>query len=347
MPGAVLIETLEERRMTQAELGRRMARPLKTISEIANGKAAITPDTALQLERTLGIAAGVWLRLEAAYREAQARERDRSELGNHAHWLRRFPVKQLRSRGIVKGTTVTEQAASLLAYFGVSSPAGWQQHWGDIAGSYRMSETAQVSPYAVASWLRQAEVEAESVELPQYRPDEIIGRLERLRELTRAVVFAGAVEELRVLLSEAGVGLVLIDGFPGAPASGAVRWIKDNPWIVLTLRYKTDDQFWFSLFHELGHLLSSRKRQDLVEELDGAHHREQEEAADAFAREALVPQDAIDRLLASGDPDRRSIRRLAANLRVAPGVIVGRLQRDGMIRPSQLNDLKLRLGPDA
>ena len=54
-PGEVLVEALEERDMTQAELARRMARPLKTISEIATGKAAITPETAIQLERALGI----------------------------------------------------------------------------------------------------------------------------------------------------------------------------------------------------------------------------------------------------------------------------------------------------
>lgn len=344
MPGEVLVETLEERHMTQAELGRRMARPLKTISEIANGKASITPDTALQLERTLGIPAGVWLRLEADYREQQARERDRGELAVQWEWLREFPVKQLQARGIVKGETVTEQAASLLVYFGVGSPTGWQQHWGDIAGSYRMSESARVSPYAVAAWLRQAELEAAPIELPKYQPSHIASRLPRIRELTRGVVFAGAVEEARALLGGVGVGLILVDGYLGAPASGAVRWIRDNPWIVLTLRYTTDDQFWFSLFHELGHLVSTRRRHDLAEESEGADARHADErAADAFARESLVPQAALDRLLAAGDPDRASIRRMAADLRVAPGVIVGRLQRDGVIRRSQFNDLKARL----
>lgn len=345
-PGDVLVDALEERGMTQAELGRRMARPLKTISEIATGKAAVTPDTAVQLERTLGIPAAIWLRLEAAYRERQARERDRAELASHIEWLGRFPVKQLRERGLVHGATPAEQAESLLSYFGVTGPTGWEQHWGNLAGSYRMSESAQVSRYAVASWLREAEVEVASARLPRFRPTEIHRKVPRLRELTRAIVFAGAVEEARHLLGEAGVGLVLVGGYPGAPASGAVRWIKGSPWIILTLRYKTDDQFWFSLFHELGHLLTAGKGSDVVEEMGGPGSRAEEDSANAFAREALVPQDALDRLVGGGDFGRGIVRSLAAEIGVAPGVVVGRLQRDGLVRKSQLNDLKVRLDTD-
>src|SRR6266702_614214 len=100
-PGEVLSEALEERGMSQAELSRRMARPLKTISEIATGKAAVTPETAIQLERTLGISAATWLGLESRYREAQARERDLAELKGHITWFRRFPISELVARGIV------------------------------------------------------------------------------------------------------------------------------------------------------------------------------------------------------------------------------------------------------
>jgi addiction module HigA family antidote len=72
-PGEILVEALEERGMSQADLGRRMARPTNAISEIAAGTAAITPETAIQLERALGISAALWLGLESRYREALAR----------------------------------------------------------------------------------------------------------------------------------------------------------------------------------------------------------------------------------------------------------------------------------
>jgi addiction module HigA family antidote len=145
-PGEVLVEALEERGMTQAELGRRMARPLKTISEIATGKAAITPETAIQLERTLGISAAVWLGLETRYREAQARALDRAELEGQASWLKRFPLRELVKRGIISAkSAAAQQAAELLAFFGVSNPTGWEQHWGRIAASYRLTGRGKVS----------------------------------------------------------------------------------------------------------------------------------------------------------------------------------------------------------
>jgi len=53
-----------------------MARPLKMINEIIKGKASITPDTALELERILRIPASFWLNLERKYREVLARTKD-------------------------------------------------------------------------------------------------------------------------------------------------------------------------------------------------------------------------------------------------------------------------------
>src|SRR5205809_5500461 len=94
-PGEVLVEALDERGMTQGELARRMARPLKTVSEIATGKAAITADTAIQLERTLGISARIWLGLESRFREHKARERDNATLDELKAWVGGFPLSYL------------------------------------------------------------------------------------------------------------------------------------------------------------------------------------------------------------------------------------------------------------
>jgi addiction module HigA family antidote len=344
-PGEILAEALEERGMTQAELGRRMARPLKTISEIATGKAAITPDTAIQLERALGISVATWLGLESRYREAQARERDMVDLERHRAWLTQFPVRDLVARRIIgRDSNGPERAAELLSFFGVSSPAGWDQYWGQVVASYRMSDRLRVSPYAVAVWVREAERQASGVELPAFDPAQVRAVVGELRSLSRAVVVGGAIDRARELLRSGGVGLLLIEGFSGAPASGAVRWARENPWIALTLRQRTDDQLWFSLFHEIGHVLERRSHRGLVEELEDRElPLDDERAANAFAREALLPQAHLDRWLESGPIDRRAIKDFAAAQEVAPGIVVGRLQRDGRVGPGQFNDLKRRL----
>jgi HTH-type transcriptional regulator / antitoxin HigA len=341
-PGEVLVEALEERGMTQAELGRRMARPLKTISEIATGKAAITPETAIQLERALGITAAMWLGLEARYRESQARERDRSDLQEHVAWLKKFPLPELLSRRIVRrDSSAAERAADLLSFFGVSSPSGWNQHWGQIAASYRMSAKTKVSRFAIALWVRAAEREAEDHQLPSFNRDRLRYLAPSLGSLSRALVPGMAIDQAKERLESAGVGLLLIEGVPGAPASGAVRWVRANPWIILTLRHKTDDQLWFSLLHEIGHLLGGGRRPEVVEELrEGKPLLAEDEAADTFARETLLPEANLQRWLRDHTIGRQTIKDFAASQGVAPGIVVGRLQRDGLIGWTQFNDLK-------
>lgn len=76
-PGETLQDLLDEKGMGQAELCRLIGRPLKTINEIIKGKAAITPTTALQLEKALKVPAEFWVQREAAYRLYLERKRGR------------------------------------------------------------------------------------------------------------------------------------------------------------------------------------------------------------------------------------------------------------------------------
>ena len=336
--------------MTQTELSRRMARPLKTISEIATGKAAITPDTAIQLERALGVSAAMWLGLESRYREARARERDQAELEGHVAWLQKFPKRELIERGIIRRRSPeTRQAADLLTYFGVSSPSGWEQFWGSMVASYRMSERLEVSGHALSVWLREAEREVEGIDLPPYDPDGLRNLVPRIRLLSKQHVAAAAIEEARDELVGVGVGLLLVKGIRGAPASGAVRWIRNSPWILLTLRHKTDDHFWFSLFHEIGHLVQGGRRGGVLEELldEDRSQCADEDSANEFAREALLPGFDSHERWSSGAPNRTEIREVAAEYGVAPGIVVGRLERDGRLSHGQFRDLKRPIGPSA
>src|ERR1700689_2970635 len=100
-PGETLEEVLETRGMSQAELAERTGRPKKTINEIVKGKAAITPETALQLERVLGIPAGFWIAREQNYRESLARAREAVEFEQQADWLDQVPYRAMVRLGWV------------------------------------------------------------------------------------------------------------------------------------------------------------------------------------------------------------------------------------------------------
>lgn len=325
-----------------------MDRPTKTINEIVRGKAAITPETAIQLERALGVAARFWINLETAYREHLARDQAERELERNAGWVTRFPVRDLARHGLVRGGGEKSQVlADLLVFFRVSSPSAWERHWLQPSASLRASRAFTSSPESAAAWLRWGEIEASKIRCRPFDSKGLRRTLAQIRLLTPKEPLSVTLSHMRESLAECGVALVLTPELEGARLSGAARWLgSDKALIQLSLRYKSDDQLWFSLFHEAGHLLSSGRRRDSVDgpEEDRADRREgEEEDADRFARHGLIPPKDFGKLIEQGDFTAAAVRAFARQQGIAPGIVVGRLQREGIIPHSQLNGLKKRL----
>jgi HTH-type transcriptional regulator / antitoxin HigA len=341
-PGEVLAEALDERRMSQSELARRMDRPTKTINEIVNGKAAITPDTAIQLERALGISAAFWNALEAQYRERIAHAKALQELEASTGWLEGFPLKDLvRLRLIPPERRESKQVASLLAFFRVSSPAAWERQWLQPTAAFRKSAAFRSSPKSLSAWLRWGEIESERLLLARFDEAAFRDVLAEARGLTRQEPFSRVLMRLTELSSSAGVAFVITPEFQGVRTSGATRWLSSgNALIQLSLRHKSDDQFWFSFYHEAGHLLLGR-RHDYIHSDDEVDLTDAEEvAADRFARELLVPSSDYKGFVGRKDFSEDAIREFARAQGIAPGIVVGRLQRDGAISRSLMNNLK-------
>jgi HTH-type transcriptional regulator/antitoxin HigA len=342
-PGETLLEALNDRGMTQAELAQRTARPAKTINEIIKGKAAITAETAIQLERVLGISARFWTGLEAAYRDGMARMEAQRELEANTGWLDGFPIVDLvRRKQIERGSSKAQTLANLLAYLGLSSPAAFDRHWMAAAASFRSSPAFTASPKATAAWLRWGEREASKVEAPPFDADRFRQVLAEIRPLTRRPLTL-IIDRVKEMCRAAGVVVVLIPELKGTHVSGAVRWLGGKAVIQLSLRHKTDDQFWFTFFHEAGHLLSSPGRRDRIDAAEPSpedRDDEEEKAADQFARETLLPLGDYQQFAAKADFSEAAIRSFAEAQQIAAGILVRRLQADGLIPPSHSNNLK-------
>ncbi|NJK81934.1 MAG: HigA family addiction module antidote protein [Chloroflexaceae bacterium] len=350
-PGETLLETLETIGMTQAELAERTGRPRKTINEIVQGKTAITPETALQLERVLGIPASFWNRREQHYREALARREEAARLQAHAAWLREFPLRPMIKAGwLDESEEQVQQLRLLLQFFGVASPEQWRAYWqqSSITVAFRKSPAFQVAPYAMAAWLRRGEVLAQQVECAPYHARTFQRILVQARALTVAPpgVF---LPQLIALCAEAGVAVVVVPELPRTRVSGATRWLTPTKALMqLSLRYRSDDQFWFTFFHEAGHILLHGKRDaflDQQEEDELAADDSREREANSFAADLLIPPERWRQLLQSPDyASREHIQAFAAELGIAPGILVGRLQHTRVLPwNSPLNDLKCRL----
>lgn len=341
-PGEHLLEALQDRGISQSELARRMDRPTKTINEIVNGKAAITPDTAIQLELTLGISASFWNQLETNYREHLARDRAQQDLDANADWAKRFPVKDLERRNLIQpGSTGGDTVAALLSYFGVGSRTAWEKNWTASGASFRRSAAFSASPEATAAWLRWGELAAIKETTQPFDARRLGAVMKEIRDLTRQADLMGVVNRARALLASAGVVLLLTPEFKGIRLSGAAHWIAaDKAVIQLSMRYKSNDHFWFSLFHEAGHLLE-RARVDYIDADDhGDAVDPSEHKADQFARDSLIPPVPYATFTATGSFTERSIGDFAEQQRIAPGIVVGRLQRDGLLARSHLNYMK-------
>jgi addiction module HigA family antidote len=339
-PGATLQETIESLGISQAELAKRTGRPLKTINEIINGKAAITAETALQLEHVLGVPASFWNNLERNYREALASLKEAKALEEVHEWVKSFPVRELMKRNALAAYQDSiGLARALLQFFGVSSRAAWEQVWTSPQAAYRRSSAFQSSSEATAAWLRLGEIEAKKIQVPEFNKSMFklaLARLPRVMGLPTTELKSLLIEECK----SAGVKVVFVKELPGTRVHGAVRWVGDTPVIQLSCRYKVEDVFWFTFFHEAGHVVLHGKRDVFLE--DDSSNGDKEDEANTFASNYLILETEWRKFLLSRNLSEAGVTAFAKKLGIPAGIVVGRLQHEKKIHPSRLNFLRRR-----
>lgn len=345
-PGESLAETLEVIGMSQSELARRIGRPVKTINEIVHGKTSITPETALQLERAVGVSNRFWLNRESDYRASLARRAEDDAFRKLASWIKRFPVSQMVLFGWLPDTkTVEDTARGLFSFFGVTSNQQYEDVYRSTRVAFRRSTKVKSNPDAIAAWFRKGFVEAQSTACAEYNEAAFRSCLDEVKTLTvrRPEEFQ---KRLTEICADSGVAVVFVRELTGAPVNGATFWVTPKKaMIALSLRHKTNDVFWFSFFHEAAHILKHGRREVFVDAgFDGSGSVIAEQEADEFASEFLIPKHSLEKFNSSDDKSVDAIEHFARTLEVAPGIVVGRLQHDGDLPHSHLNGLKMRFG---
>lgn len=341
-PGDVLEDTLLSRGIQKADLAERCGLSAKQMSLIISGKAPVTPQTAINLERALGVSANIWNNLEAKFRLHQARKQDHEELSKHEDWLYRFPISDLERRGIIKrDKDIAKCVAQLLDFFGVGSVASWQERYERMRVAFRRSPVFKSSFEAVVTWLRIGELQAVKVGCEPYDKSKFDVALNEIRRLSCEApdVFEPRMKEL---CASSGVALVFVGELQGTRLSGATRWLQsDKAMIELSLRYKTDDHLWFTFFHEAGHIKLHGKKEVFIDENEQPVFSDKEQEADQFAAKRLIPRKEYAEFIEVGEYNQSNICEFAAALGIAPGIVVGRLQHNGLVPwRTPLNRLK-------
>jgi len=344
-PGEYLEEVICGLGMTKNELARRMNRPAPKLSAIFAGDKAITPDTALQLEKVIGVPAHIWTGLEAEYRLTLARNQEVLEmqrLRDESNLVTKFCYSELVKLGFVaRKTKAAEKVQELQRFFGVTS-------LNNISALKRYQVafrqgTGTRLPEATSAWLRIGELQAQKTESAPFRKDVLENALLSIRSMTR--LLPGEFEmQLRQTLLDAGVVLVLCPHLPKTYLHGATFWLGQNKAVLmLTIRGSWADIFWFSLFHEIGHLLLHGKQMVFLEGDNRQHELDKpEKEADRFAADILISPDAYRSFLEAEAFYPKDIEIFARRLGIDPGIVVGRLQHDGYFENAWHNHLRSR-----
>ncbi len=343
-PGDTINEALVERGMDAAELGKALGISKASTGGLFDGTMALTIRLAEDLAVHLGGTAEFWMSRDCQYRDDVARVKSDA-------WAQSLPLKEMARLGwIEESRDWRDQLENCLAFFGVDDLEAWNHEYGGLTGSarFRTSPTFAVSSGAVAAWMRQGEIIAGKIESGQWSPDRFRDLLDDIRRLTRCKDPAVFLPRLVELCAEAGVAVATLPAPKGCPVSGAARFLNDSTaMILLSARYLSDDHFWFTFFHEAGHLLLHDRAvihiDDLDSQLVAPPQVEEEAEANDFASDLLVDAEELAGL-AEGTISYRAIMSFAKRTGVAPGIVVGQLQhRHGdKVGFSQYNKVKRR-----
>jgi hypothetical protein len=212
------------------------------------------------------------------------------------------------------------------------------------ASRMRISAAVPSRRLAVAAWLHKAIHEAEAVPVAPWNASTVRDSLDAMKTLTRNKDPGDFLPKLQSLLARAGVALVILRVLPGCPASGAARFLSpDRAMIVVSGRFLADDQFWFTVMHEIGHLLLHGPDHAILD--DPCSHDEvdsqEEREASRFAADTLLPA-SVRAQVPAGTLTHRNVISLAQAAGVSPGIVVGQLQFENRIQRDHLNRLKRR-----
>lgn len=343
-PGSTIADSLAARRVSHTQFAEQLGQSAEFVQRLLSGREAITIGLARQLQQFVGGSAAFWMMRDRQYREDVARLREAG-----LSWLQELPLNDMSRLGwIAEESPAGFEVETLLRYFDVPSVPIWRVNYAAMleAAAFRTSRAFSSNVAAVAAWFREGQRLAESISCQPWNPEALQrALLGELRALTRLADPQRFIPRLRTIAAACGVAVVLVPAPTGCRASGALTWLSENKALVLlSARYLTDDHLWFTFYHECGHLLLHRDAQLFLDEDEdqvATASAVEEGEANSFAVEMLIPREYKHalRLVRLNTVD---VVRLASEIGVSPGILVGQLQKMGRLGPERLNGLKRR-----
>lgn len=346
-PGRTISDLMKSKGIASTRLAHLVDMTENDFDSLLMGKSALTAGIAARLEAALGASVSFWLRREEQYRKQLTQLTDGVDPDNEDYksWLKSLPVRDMQDLGWVESTKdKTDKLRRYLEFFDVPNLDAWYRTYVDMkaATAFRTTDAYLENAPATAAWLRQGELQAERIECSNWNPQRFEAKLTKIRSLTNIAAPSEFLPKLQKLCAEAGVAVVIVKAPKGCRASGATFFANpDKAVLQLSFRYLSDDQFWFSFFHEAAHLILHWDADLLILETSDSPKSPREEEANLFAAEQLIPSELQQRLSEAAKTPR-GIMRLARDAGVSYGIVVGQMQFRGHIRRDRYNRLKTR-----
>ncbi|MCF0106427.1 MAG: helix-turn-helix domain-containing protein [Holdemanella sp.] len=339
-PGATIKEQLIDRHLSQKEFAIRMNLSQKHVSKLINGDVQLTSDVANRLELVLGVPATFWNNLESIYREKLTKALAENEMESDIEIIKKLPYKEMEKNEWIPATkNMKERVVNLRKFFEVVNLSLIMDASLCNIACRRLNETEK-SDYALLAWAQKAKLEAREMETSSVDINILRKRISEIREMTieNPDEF---IEKLKSILSKCGIALVFLPHIGGSYLHGATFYDGKKIVIGITLRGKVADKFWFSLFHEIGHIVLGH-----IENGNGTSEQDEKDA-DAFAQDILIHPEDYNSFINNNSFSEESIIEFSHNIGIAPGILVGRLQKDAYIPYNAYNDLKINYSMDA
>lgn len=338
-PGDTIREELEHYGWEQRDLADIMGMSEKHISHLVKNKVPVTYETACLLSKVFRQDPQFWLNLDASYRQRMEESAKVKETTAKALIYRYMPVRDLR-KAVGLPRNVDGLVAAVKDFWHVPDlDFGFLER---KAVCFRRSEAyANFNPYHALAWLQWARNSlADNLPAQPYDRKALAAVADRLSTYT---VSQDGVTSFLADLRCCGVAFGQFDHFEHTYTDGAAFFEDHHPAILYTARHNRIDNFWFTMAHELGHVLLHEHDEgdvfiDSLENLDLSDRREK--AADAFAGTCLKNDQILEAFASVQRTSVARIRSVAQSLGLHPGIVAGCLQHHNKAAWTSFHKLK-------
>ncbi len=333
-PCETLKEKLEEMGMSQKEFALRTGKPEKTIIAVLKGESSITSEMAVMFENINRIPAHFWLNKQAQFNEYKARLKRKLDVEKAEEWTKSFPYAEMvKNNWVPKTRKLEEKTINLFEYFAVSTDEAWENLYMKsklkVAAYTSLAHTHE--PHAISAWLRHGELQARQIETSDYSKKEFLKVLPQIKGIMVNHPH-DFFKQLQELCKTAGVKVFYTPKMPKAPISGSTRWIRDTPVIQLSARYRQNDRFWFTFFHEAGHIILHGKKYISLEGIDFSEaDPKKEQQAHDFAEDWTFSKEQEHEVIDAAPLNETDIISFAKKFNTHPAMIIGRLHHKKLV----------------